>query len=351
MKDIPSVNHPFRPNNANLKYYYLMDFFRKNGYKLIVKIVKKFPWIYSRIVVFNTVRSGRLLASDHGLNLSVRGNRILISDKKNKSRIVISWLHRIYLGDMINSFQYYHNSVESKNSKSFKEVDFSQPKFHRVIGFDEFPIFFPSLAEPISTTDQYISFAQLNPGDTVIDLGAYSGLTSILFKKAVGKSGRVIAVEADSKNLQALKINLSNYEKHSSEEITVLNVAVWRHNLGINFSNEGNMGSSAAEFVGERGSGSSRVETMTLTNIAEKFGLESVEFIKCDIEGAESVIFEDAEFLLKYRPRIIVEAHPVNGQLSDEKVISDLAKCGYSSHVIVQQGVMFPLIESSPPLI
>jgi len=282
------------------------------------------------------------------LELSVRGNKILVTDIDTKSRIIISWLHRIYLGDMITSFDYYHSSVEGEIYKAYKEADFSQPKYHRVHGFEDFPIFFPSLAEPISTTQQYIEFAQLKPGDTCIDLGAYSGLTSILFKKSVGKSGRVIAVEADSKNLQALNINLSNFKKHPSQEITVLNAAEWRHNLGINFSNEGNMGSSAAEFVGERGSGSARVETMTLTNIANKFSLDSVEFIKCDIEGAESVIFEDSEFLLKYKPKIIVEAHPVNGKLSDDKVINDLAKCGYKSRVIVQEGVMFPLIECLP---
>jgi FkbM family methyltransferase len=309
---------------------------------------KNTPWIYPRLLIWLAIRSQKVQAREKSLKLSAKGSRIRISNPTLKSQILIDWKHRIYLGDMIGSFDYYHHAVKSEMKGNYKVVDYSKPKFHKVVDFDDFPIFFPSLAEPVFTTNQYIDFANLKPGDTVIDLGAYSGLTSILFKMVVGKNGQVIAVEADDKNLIALDINVSNFKKKSGEDIKLIRGAVWNHNNGVNFCNEGNMGSSATDLIGKRDSGSSWVETLTLSKLARDLNLDSVAFIKCDIEGGESVIFEDFEFLNKYKPRIMVETHPINGKLSNEKVFHDLKKCGYTMKEVNQPGVFLPLIECLP---
>jgi len=329
-----------------------VDFIRKITQYLLISpslcMFKLVPWIYPKVLIWRAIRSQTVQASEKGLCLSSRRLRIEISDPKLSRQILIDWKHRVYLGDVVNSFEYYHQAVECKMQGKFKQVDYSKPKFHQVSGFDNFPIYFPSLAEPIFTAKQYIQFANLKPGDVVIDLGAYSGLTSILFKMAVGSNGKVIAVEADDKNLNALDINISAYKKASGQDILLIRAAVWNHNNGVHFRNEGNMGSSAAELIGKRDSASSLVETLTLSKLASDLNLESVAFIKCDIEGAESVIFEDFEFLNKYKPRIIVETHPINGKLSNEKVVQDLKKCGYTTKEVNQPGVFLPLIECLP---
>jgi hypothetical protein len=83
--------------------------------------------------------------------------------------------------DIIDSFEYYYNSVfPIDDFNGNLVVDFSNPKYHEVVGFESQPIIFPSLAEPIITTTQYLDFADLQNDSVVIDLGAYSGLTSIL---------------------------------------------------------------------------------------------------------------------------------------------------------------------------
>ena len=48
-----------------------------------------------------------------------------------------------------------------KNMCDFLLVDFSKAKFHDVVGFDLIPVMFPALSEPISTTQQYLEFADL----------------------------------------------------------------------------------------------------------------------------------------------------------------------------------------------
>jgi FkbM family methyltransferase len=246
--------------------------------------------------------------------------------------------------DIITSFEYYFNSVipiEDFNGQLL--VDFSNPKFHEVVGFDKQPIIFPSLAEPVITTLQYLEFADLKKDSVVIDLGAYSGLTSILFKSNCS-DGEVIAVDADEKNLMCISKNFNLYKTISGSEIKLLNGAVWNHSDGLFFSNEGNMGSSAVSIIGERGGSKKFIKSYRLIDIANKYDLKKVDFIKCDVEGAESVIFNDDEFFNKYKPKIIVEPHYVSGEITSIDVENSLKKYGYKFDLIEQHGVSLPLI-------
>lgn len=256
--------------------------------------------------------------------------------------------HDMYSGDIIVGFDYYFESVEPFLEGGQQIVDFSIPKFHTVKGFELIPVHFPSLAEPIETTSQYINFANLRPGDTVLDLGAYSGLTSILFKEIVGGEGRVVAVEADLENLTSLEKNLALYKKASGMDIEVIQQAIWNHSEGVSFSTEGNMGSSASSIAGLGRGDINLVSSITLSGVAEKLKLKDVTFVKCDVEGAESLIFEDQDFFAQFSPRIIVETHTVDGDLTTEKVKRDLEKFGYSFNLVPQPGVPFPLLECVP---
>jgi hypothetical protein len=78
--------------------------------------------------------------------------------------------------------------------------------------------------------------------------------------------------------------------------------------------------------------------------------LETIDFIKCDVEGAEAVIFEDELFFKTFKPRIIVEVHFVKNKETTDKVISDLKKYGYTFKKIHQTGVTLPLLECYPPI-
>jgi len=114
--------------------------------------------------------------------------------------------------DMINFFNYYHESTDPirvKINGTWRDlVDFSTPRFQKISGFDDFPIMCPSLVEPFITTQQYLDFATIQSDQTVIDLGCYSGLTSIAFSKAVGPNGRIISIEPDPVNFICCEKNI-----------------------------------------------------------------------------------------------------------------------------------------------
>lgn len=252
---------------------------------------------------------------------------------RDNRTIIMNWDHALYFGDMQKGFDHYFEAVEPTEVDGKFYVDYSTPRWHKVKGYDLHKVYFPSIPEPVEETQKYLDFAQLKHGDVVLDFGAYSGLSAILFKLAVANEGRVIAIEADSRNLVAAEKNLAEFKNVWPQlPIELIFAAVWNHGEGIQFSSESCMGSAQANIVGFARGTIERVPSYTLSGLANKCKLDRIDFIKVDIEGAESVIFEDADFFDKFRPKIIVEVHnvPANGPMSTEKVKADLAKYGYS---------------------
>lgn len=285
-------------------------------------------------------------AKKRGLAVDFSGATVEINDGSRKVRLARQ--HSIYANDVVNDFDFYHGAVVPNVTDGVEVVDYSAPKLHQIPGFSLHPIFFNALAEPLATADQYLQFAQLTEGCTAIDLGAYSGLTSIVFREQCGAAGRVVAVDADPANIRAIKKNFELYASKTDRQVDLLEGAVWSHDDGIHFSAEGNLGSSATDCVGDRLGAATLVPSFKLSTIAHRYALTRIDFIKCDIEGAESVIFEDGPFFARFRPRIIVEAHRLNGTFTTEKVQSDLAAHGYKFELVDQLGSTQPLLRCTP---
>ena len=261
---------------------------------------------------------------------------------KDNKIIKISHSHKIYIKTLMRFFDIHFDAVESENLDGNFVVDFSTPKKHKIIGFDSFEIYCPSLAETFETASQYLEYANLKDGDVVFDLGSYSGLTSILFSQVVGKNGKVIALEPDELNFSCLEKNVLQLEDYSN--IECLNAAVWKETGKLQFSTEQSMGSSAVSIVGSRGL-IREVDSFTLNDIANKYNLESVDFIKCDIEGSEAYIFDDDAFFSRFTPKIVLETHIVDGKFCNDICIEKLSKYGYCHKMITQNGLELPLIE------
>ena len=181
-------------------------------------------------------------------------NTVDVVNKNNPAQVIrlSREIYYIYGPEFSDNFDYFFSSVEPELVDGKQLIDFSYPKLHKVIGYDLHPIQFPSASEPIATAFQYVDFSQLKKGDVVLDLGAYSGLTSILFKEQVGAEGRVIAVDADEVTLESTLKNFELYENVTGNEIDLCFSAIWTHNDGIEFSSEGAMGSAVTEKIGER---------------------------------------------------------------------------------------------------
>ena len=290
------------------------------------------------------------LAQQHGIEIRASSRSLDFIQGTNIIRI--SHDHLIYGEGIIQSFQHYFSAVESQPMDGiYNLVDYSTSRYQTVNGFGLMPIYFPSFVEPMSTTHAYLDFARILPGSTVLDLGAYAGQTSIIFKELTGPYGRVVALDADPMNIRAIRKNFSLYSVIRNHHIDLVYGAIWSHSRGITFSSENNMGSCAAEIVGlDTGRGQDvAVPSFTLSSLAERVDLRSVDFIKCDVEGAELQVFEDADFFQRFRPRILVETHKVNGLGSADQCVQLLSSYGYHCRV-VQPHIMagFPLLECTP---
>ena len=292
----------------------------------------------------------RLYTRANAVRLGARVRRIGdIIEIAHGNRVVrISASHLIYAIDVVKDFNFYFSAVEPYLYRGKSLVDYSFPRFHKVVGFDAHPVMFASFAEPLATVDEYLRLAGLAPGMSVIDLGAYSGLSAILFKQVVGSSGRVVAVEADEQNAICVKENLSLFKKVTGLDIDLSVGAVWEHDDGLEFSAEGNMGASAISLVGSGRGLRRQVPSFTLSSIVARHGLKAVDFVKCDIEGAESVIFSDAAFFARFKPHIVIEAHRVNGVMTTTSCVSALQAHGYVCTEVAQPGVDLPLIDCRP---
>jgi FkbM family methyltransferase len=288
------------------------------------------------------------------LRVRRHGDSLEIIDEGNKRLIRISAANAVHVRDMVESFEYYFGSTAPtelrRGADLYQLADFSRPALHKVTGFDDFPVMCPSTTEPFSTTHQYLDFARLKPGATVLDLGAYSGLTTIAFSKAVGSTGRVIALEPDPINFRSAEHNLAAHRRiNDLNNVTLLPFAAGATDDPIELSSEGSMGSALISIVGSYRGARIEVEARTLMSLAREQELERVDFVKVDIEGAELfVIPASTEFLNKFRPKIVIEGHPVNGTSTVQPLVEFLESLGYRTHIEAQQGLPLCLIQAFP---
>lgn len=204
--------------------------------------------------------------------------------------------------------------------------------------------------ESYKTDKQYINTFKLDSTSVILDLGSFSGLTSILFceelkKKFSNFSGRIITLEPDNTNFYCAKYNIDKFNKLTNSNIELLNYAIWSDDVDLDFSSEGMMGSSAISIVGDRLCKKTLIHAIKLSSLARLLGIKKIDLIKCDIDGAEIEIFKDREFFLKYHPNLIIEPHLIANVLDNDIILKYLSSLDYKFKVIKQQNYnSLPLI-------
>lgn len=269
---------------------------------------------------------------------------------KNGNVLRIKRDHRVYLQHMMENFDYYINSVVPVRVNDTNLVDMSGPRYHRLRGFSDIPFLFPSHTEPYGTTAEYLDFAALKKGDVVLDIGAYAGITSIIFAQRVGPQGRVYAFEADKLNYECACSNIEMAERVLGvRNITLINKAIWSDSDGLLFSTEGAMGSSAVSVTGGDRGNVHHIPSIRMEDFFAEQKLAHADFIKMDIEGCEvEVLQASARFLKTIGAKLIVEPHIVSGILSTDCCCKYLSDAGFNVEVREKVGESEPLVEAIP---
>jgi len=144
-------------------------------------------------------------------------------------------------------------------------------------------------------------------GDIVIDAGACYGDSALYFAHEVGEKGGVYSFEFISSNLEVMDKNI-NLNPHLKDRIEIVRSPLWdKSGEGLYFIDNG-PGSmvSEREITNEY----ALVSTISIDDYVEKNGVEKVDFIKMDIEGAElNALKGTIKTLRKYRPKLAISLY------------------------------------------
>jgi FkbM family methyltransferase len=141
----------------------------------------------------------------------------------------------------------------------------------------------------------------------ILDAGAYTGLSTIYLANKY-PSAQIFAVEPDPANFRLLKRNVASYDR-----IRPIHAALWFEDsqLMLRTRPEGHWASSVHALGPEtKGPRPSRaVAAICIETLKARFGLERIDLLKVDIEGAEKELFEHSIGWIDEVGAIFIELH------------------------------------------
>jgi FkbM family methyltransferase len=186
----------------------------------------------------------------------------------------------------------------------------------------------PGTSDPWVLWDVFHHQYQAVPGSIgetacIVDLGANVGYTTAYFA-ARHPNATIVAIEMDEANFQLACRNVAPW----ANRCRMVHAAVWDSDGELEYHGREEQGyrvaqlDGSASFVDTR-----RVTAKSLMSLFNEYGLERVDFLKMDIEGAEEAVFRGN---LDWLPRVKalkVELHP---PMTYETCAGILSRHGYS---------------------
>ncbi|HUC79796.1 MAG TPA: FkbM family methyltransferase [Flavisolibacter sp.] len=144
------------------------------------------------------------------------------------------------------------------------------------------------VAEYVFIKQFHIPPFSLPANATILDLGSNIGCTVIDYANKY-PGAKIIGVELDQGNYSLCKKNAAQFKNAH-----ILNKAVWYEKNVVKYDPTQNKDAFSAVDKSSKDASSTfiEVEAITIREIMEQNGLDKVDFIKMDIEGAEFDIFQ-----------------------------------------------------------
>jgi FkbM family methyltransferase len=148
----------------------------------------------------------------------------------------------------------------------------------------------------------------LSPGKVFIDVGANFGVYTLIASKLVGEHGRVFAFEPTAESFQVLQQNLA-LTHFSNVRAFQVALARTRGKAWLYHSSDP-VGNSLGRDPG-CGNKGEEVQTEALDNLLEENGIDQLDVMKVDAEGAEELVLRGAiRSLTMHNPVVIFEYNP-----------------------------------------
>jgi len=149
----------------------------------------------------------------------------------------------------------------------------------------------------------------LQPGNTVMDIGANIGLFAVVMGRTVGQAGVVIAFDPVPSNIVRLKSNL-NENGISAAAVYELALGSTNEQMELKMSDD-TAYASIHKVEHDLGNGQViQVSVKRLDDVWHERGRPAISFIKMDVEGAELEVIKGGEAMLsECHPTMLIEAN------------------------------------------
>jgi FkbM family methyltransferase len=139
----------------------------------------------------------------------------------------------------------------------------------------------------------------------ILDLGANVGYTAAHFAVVFPKA-RIVAVEMDSDNANIARENLAAYLPRCE----LVHAAVWTSDGETTYGGSEQQGYRISQLDDVSSGSTKSVATVSISSLLDRHGIDIVDYLKMDIEGAEArVLAENTEWMQQVNA-MKVEIHP-----------------------------------------
>lgn len=153
--------------------------------------------------------------------------------------------------------------------------------------------------------DYWLFLYRPRPGDVVVDVGAGVGWDTLLFSRAVGATGRVLAIEAHPRTFARLfelcRLNRLRQTVCLQRAVIARTETVYIEDQEDHEANRVFSQSHAAATIAVPGT--------SLDELGREHGLESVDFLKMNIEGAEIEAIAGMGSLIERTRHLAIACH------------------------------------------
>ncbi|GAA4883858.1 hypothetical protein GCM10023311_02660 [Flaviramulus aquimarinus] len=148
----------------------------------------------------------------------------------------------------------------------------------------------------------------------IIDGGANIGMSTIYLKTQFPES-KIVSFEPDE---GIFKIFKKNIETFGFKDVSLINKGLWNEDTQLSFNSEG----ADAGAISFKDIKSKTLNTVKVVDLNPYLN-QSVDFLKLDIEGAETVVLKSIESNLHFVERIFIEYH---SYIDEEQTIGEIVE-------------------------
>lgn len=172
---------------------------------------------------------------------------------------------------------------------------------------------------------------EIRPGDTIVDVGAYIGIFTIILARKTGVTGKVLAFEPHPKSAALFKKNIEL--NGVSRQVEFFDIAIGQDSKPLLLVDK----DSISRIISTAATSCTDCLSVKSSSLDEILQNRKIDIIKIDVEGYEANVLYGARNLLSKKeghPRFIfIECHPYLWKelgASSKDIVAPLQDAGYT---------------------